>query len=403
MLRERRALTQVGGPLRTEGHPRAAAWLADALRVEPHVDRLTHGFHTYPARLHPDTAERLLRDLAPGEPVLDPFVGSGTVLVEALAAGLAGFGADLSPLAVRLARLKTWRTDGETRRSLVERGRSIAERSFTRVRARVPARAPLSREDLARYAPHVAIELAGLLDEIRTEPAGAIRDALEIVLSSILLKVSKQRSDTRAELVERRIRKGLTTELFGAKVLELAERLESLANVVPRGTYTSVVAQLDARDVSESAEIAPVRGRIARIVTSPPYGGTYDYASTQRLRAAWLGLEDAEYRRGEIGARRDSELDDAPRRHERALARLLVKTAPLLRPDGEVVLVLGDGRFGSTAVSALEMVRRIAPEAALRWIASASQQRPGTWTEPSDFDRLDPPREEHAILLARDI
>ncbi|MCC7540930.1 MAG: hypothetical protein IT379_32225 [Deltaproteobacteria bacterium] len=382
----------------------SAAWLADAVRVAPHIDRFTHGFHTYPARLHPDTAERLLRDLAPGRAVLDPFVGSGTVLVEGLVAGLEVFGADLSPLAVRIARLKTWRTDAATRSHLVERARAVAERSFARVRGRVPVRAPLTPEDAAWYAPHVLMELGGLLAEIRSEPPGPTTDAIELAFSSILLKVSRQRADTRRDPVERRIRKGLSTELFGAKVIELAERLERLAAAVPRGTPVSTVLQADARDIAGARALASRRGRIARVVTSPPYGGTYDYAHAQALRSAWLGLDDRAYRRGEIGARRHAADEEEPAAHGQALARVLAGCASLLRDGGEVVLVLGDARFGPRRiVGALDWVRRIAPEAGLRWVASASQQRPSVGTEPSDFDRLDPPREEHVILLVRDI
>ena len=45
---------------------------------------LTHGLHPYPARMIPQIAARLLeRYASPGDWVLDPFCGSGTVLVEA--------------------------------------------------------------------------------------------------------------------------------------------------------------------------------------------------------------------------------------------------------------------------------------------------------------------------------
>ena len=94
--RQRRSLAHVGGAVETEGDASDARSLALALEVAPagrdaaddagrnHV----HGFHTYPARMHPETASRLVARFAPtGGAVLDPFCGSGTVLVEALAAG----------------------------------------------------------------------------------------------------------------------------------------------------------------------------------------------------------------------------------------------------------------------------------------------------------------------------
>ena len=72
--------------------------------------RWTHGFHTYPAGLHPDGAALLLT-LMPEGPICDPFCGGGTVLVEAMAAGRACVGRDISPIAVRLAGLRGRRCD----------------------------------------------------------------------------------------------------------------------------------------------------------------------------------------------------------------------------------------------------------------------------------------------------
>ncbi|MCL2326642.1 MAG: hypothetical protein FWC40_09140, partial [Proteobacteria bacterium] len=54
-----------------------------ALRASGDFDRATQGFHTYPARLHPEAASRLLGVLG-GQTLGDPFCGGGTVLVEGL-------------------------------------------------------------------------------------------------------------------------------------------------------------------------------------------------------------------------------------------------------------------------------------------------------------------------------
>jgi methylase of polypeptide subunit release factors len=67
-----------------------------------------HGFHSYPARLHPETAARLIQAFSPTKgQVLDPFCGSGTVLVEGRLAGRRVTGVDANPLAVELSWLKT--------------------------------------------------------------------------------------------------------------------------------------------------------------------------------------------------------------------------------------------------------------------------------------------------------
>src|SRR2546426_9920822 len=69
--------------------------------------------HPFPARMAPGIA---LEALGQGETplrVLDPMVGSGTVLAVARAKGHRAFGVDLDPLAVLLARVWTRKVDAE--------------------------------------------------------------------------------------------------------------------------------------------------------------------------------------------------------------------------------------------------------------------------------------------------
>jgi hypothetical protein len=74
--------------------------------IEP-VRGLTHGFYKYPARFSPAFARAAIEILTkPGQLVLDPHVGGGTSLVEALASGREAVGIDISPLAEFITRVK---------------------------------------------------------------------------------------------------------------------------------------------------------------------------------------------------------------------------------------------------------------------------------------------------------
>jgi DNA methylase len=80
--------------------------VAGARDVEP-VRGLTHGFYKYPARFSPAFARAVIETFTkPGDLVLDPHVGGGTSLVEALASGREAFGVDINPLAEFVARAK---------------------------------------------------------------------------------------------------------------------------------------------------------------------------------------------------------------------------------------------------------------------------------------------------------
>ena len=71
--------------------------------------KYTHNFHWYPAKLFPQIPAHFLdlADVRPGTVVLDPFCGSGTVLVEASVRDCLPIGFDIHPLARLISRAKT--------------------------------------------------------------------------------------------------------------------------------------------------------------------------------------------------------------------------------------------------------------------------------------------------------
>src|SRR6266508_2863953 len=83
------------------------SWSEDAL---PQVQRTkhVHSLHPYLGKFIPQIVEVFLgRYFKPGDRVYDPFVGSGTTLVEANAFGAAAVGCDISAFNCLLTRVKT--------------------------------------------------------------------------------------------------------------------------------------------------------------------------------------------------------------------------------------------------------------------------------------------------------
>ena len=70
----------------------------------------THCYHTYPAMMIPQIARKLITEFAPDQPltlVFDPYMGSGTTLVESALKGVDSVGLDINPLARFIAEVKT--------------------------------------------------------------------------------------------------------------------------------------------------------------------------------------------------------------------------------------------------------------------------------------------------------
>lgn len=404
MSEERRSLSQFGGAVTSRGEPALAALLERAWRAaDGGGDRLehplTHGFHAYPARAHPQLVRLLVRELSPPSGrVLDPFCGSGTVLVEAFAAGRRALGFDVNGVAVRLAYLKSRRTGAGFRTALARAAQAVARRGNAAVRANEEeAVAELPALLLEWFAPHVARELDALGRTIDRERDPALHGALLLVLSSLLMKVSRREAETSERVLERRIAAGAATQLFAERTEELVQGLAALAaasrEAGPVGE-PPLVALADARAL-------PVAARsIDLIVTSPPYAGTYDYGRIQELRARLLGIPLEAARRREIGGRGAAEKAPAgaSARFEDELAAALREMARVLKDDGRAVLILGDSRAGASSVRGDALVERLSPGSGLRVVAVASQERrelPGP-----DAARFRGTRHEHLIALA---
>jgi SAM-dependent methyltransferase len=406
----RRSLSHVGGSVDTGGSRAEGLALARALEVQPAQapsdepsegeDRAhVHGFHTYPARMHPLTASRLVEAFSKkGGTVLDPFCGSGTVLVEAMVAGRAVVGTDLNPIAVRLSLTKTRPRTPSDLAALVAAARLVAAFAKDRRLARAGATRRLPKEDVEAFDPHVLLELDSLRAGIDEKAPGLLKADLFMVLSAILVKLSRKRGDTSEQLGARRIAAGYPSKLFVRKAEELARRVADLEALLPKPRPTVRVALDDAIRLSTVAD-----GSIDLALTSPPYAGTYDYLAHHALRLRWLGLDTSALQHGELGARR-TYASLGPREAGEAWAGELKATLSsierVLRPGGLLVLLIGDSAVGTLALRAHEIVEASARGTRMECVARASQERPHFHGPTSPVFRSSP-RREHALLLRR--
>lgn len=343
--------------VREHGDPDLAPILAHALAHAGAVQRATHGWHTYPAGLHPDAAADLLAAF-PG-PVHDPFCGGGTVLVEARLAGRPASGIDLSPIACLVANART------APAALASPMRAAARRLAEAARQRVEVEVP--EECVRWYEPHVAQELGRLRDGIRAVEDAAVRDLLWALLSSIVVKVSFRQSDTKNVREPHHRPPGTTAILFHKKSRELGRMLEDL----PPGPSPRL-RRGDARDVRP-----PAGTRF--VLTSPPYPGVYDYLPMQQLRYAWLGITPGREMAAELGSRREFRSKgrtEALKRWRLDNAAWIATQARGLEKGGYFAVVVGDGLVGDRLVDALQPTSQAMEEAGLVVRARASADRP---------------------------
>jgi DNA modification methylase len=245
--------------------------------------------HPYPAKFIGDIPRALMRTLPcpKGTLVFDPFAGSGTTLLEAQRMGLPSVGVDLNPIACLIARVKT----GVQPKDLAEKARAI---SATASQSRTKQTWDIPNVD-HWFKAEIQSAIAALLNEIRNVSDQNTHDALRLVLSSILVRVSNQDSDTRYAAVEKDIaREDVFTSFVAA-----AEKLDkTLASRDWDITPTKVIE-------ANTLTVAPEKmgGRVGLVITSPPYPNAYEYWLYHKYRMWWLGFDPLAVKEQEIGAR----------------------------------------------------------------------------------------------------
>ncbi len=348
------------------GDPGIAEGLAQGLASREPVDRYTHGYHTWPAGLHPDAARDLLAQF-PGRSVLDPFCGGGTVLVEALAAGRRVHGRDLSTVAVRVARARTSLASEEVLTRMRSLSRKLTEEAR---RADQFPPEPILHAVREWYAPHVLCELERIRKGL-SEADPEVRPLLEVVFSSIVVKTSWRKSDTKAQREKHDRAVGTAAILFHKKARELGRRIAALREAVPPNTPRPDVRLQDSRKLT-------VPEKVDLVLTSPPYPSTYDYLPMQHLRRVWLS-EIKENEDAEIGPRRlwREGGKGAIKRWREDTVAWTKACADALVPGGQLVVVIGDGYApGSGEIDTSEPTEAAARAAKLVAVARASLERP---------------------------
>jgi DNA modification methylase len=230
----------------------------------------THNFYRYPARFSPTFAATAIEYFSsPSDIVLDPYMGGGTTIVEAMAAGRSAIGNDLNSLASFITRVKTTSLSVDERKSV----KCWADRSVDGLNYRVPS------EKLRRW---LDWEKTRNLSLVR---ARFIKKVVAIALESIVgLPTAHSRDFARCVVLrtaqwalDGRERHTPLVE-FRKKLSEFSEEmLQSIASFserVHRQGREVTVLNVDAANLEEAA-VFKQRGKASLVVTSPPYPGVH--------------------------------------------------------------------------------------------------------------------------------
>lgn len=269
---------------------------------------LTHGLHPYPAKFIPQIPRILIEELSTaGDTVGDIFCGSGTTLVEAIVLKRNAVGVDANPLACLISKAKTTvlKNDEIAKlHDLVKRSRSLADTIslhsedslFGAVAFRSSGVRPSQGALDFWFEPFVVEELAEALGFCNGLQSESARQLALTALSSIIVSVSRQDSDTRYVRRQKRIAPGEPLRRFSRSLAKAVQCVRELNELVdPR--FRCCVHKASVLD-------KPEIGRLDLVVCSPPYPNAYSYHLYHMTRMLWLGMDHEGFKNEEMGSHR---------------------------------------------------------------------------------------------------
>ena len=255
---------------------------------------LTHGIHSYPARMVPQIANRLIHSYSRrGDMVFDPFCGSGTVLLEAYRLGRKSIGADINPLAVRISKAKTSRLSD---REIDRLSQKVLELSKS-VEMGPETSHPVPEVSNLGYwfQKQVIDDLAKLKSSIDEIPmTDEYRNLFYVCLSSTIYDVANL--DKRDNPYFLRTLKGdklarFRPEVFGTywkKLDDARSKVRDLNRSLRESDYALFQPEIHLCDSRELIQkISPFK----LLLTSPPYGeekNTMSYMRFAKLACYWI-------------------------------------------------------------------------------------------------------------------
>jgi DNA modification methylase len=215
--------------------------------------------------------------------ILDPFAGSGTVIVQSKLNGIESYGVELNPLLhfVAETKINSWNIDPNI---LLRIGRNLT------VQKRTESPDFLKSEN--HFNPGVLRNLVELKSGIDSfDPVSVadkkVKDLLLLAFASILIDCSKLKRTpclgySRSKVVE----DNAPFILFSKKIEEIAQDLQIL-----QSNFASALECPSGVYLANSMEFVHSKD-YDLVITSPPYMNGLDYVMNYKIEMGWLGFAD---------------------------------------------------------------------------------------------------------------
>lgn len=257
----------------------------------------THCYHTYPAMMIPQVARTLIDEYKPKgklDLIFDPYMGSGTTLVEACLKGANSVGTDLNPLARLMGTVKSTHYDehelqkelSEIQADLIFYNENLVnDRDFDRI-----------SNYTFWYSEANLLKLSYLQQLINSHCSDLNKDFFLLALSEVVREVSFTRNGEfkRYRMKEESISK-FNPDVFGLFERKVLRNLSGLKQF-NRDAHSAKAFVYGFNSTVGIPEEILAPGTVDMVVTSPPYGDSHTtvaYGQFSRWANEWFGYKEA--------------------------------------------------------------------------------------------------------------
>jgi len=351
----------------------------------------SRSIHPFPARMAPDIALQAIKSLSKGAIVLDPMVGSGTVLRTAIDSGHPAKGFDVDPLAVLISKVRLTPIDTNKLEKMafetIEKASRIDARKISLPWIDDDAE---TKQFINFWFDTPQIDNLRRISWLLYKKNDIISNALKVAFSRLIIQ-KKRGASLAGDVSHSRPHRIRSTNDFDV-LKEFSKSTNRLIRILRNEESISgaIVKYGDARKMKSLNDDS-----IDAIVTSPPYLNAIDYLRGHKMSLVWFGYRISELRKiraDAVGASR------APNpQMELKIANMLVDSCPgiealptnrramilryaydvdaflkeagrVLRPGGTAVYVIGNSCINDIYIDNTSIVINAANQHGLKFV-----------------------------------
>ncbi len=302
-----------------------------------------HKIHPYKGKFIPQLAETIIKkNFKKGSFVLDPFVGSGTTLVQSNELGINSIGIDISEFNCMLTKAKTNNYNLKTLHS-------DAERLLASLHSNEPPKTPCNRYLKTWFMPLPRSQLTLLQNNLLQIRSKKNKDLLTIVVSrtakSVIATKHRDISTLKKPIKQKyyceKHKKTCSPVIdikpkFRSYLIDTLSRVEEYKKV-----STSAFTKSVACDIKTAQLKKILKGKLLDgVLTSPPYVGQIDYHKQFEYAFELFNLSRND--QNEIGPLFRGRRIGAQKRYVLEMVAALKNIKPHLKPNAKVIIVAND-------------------------------------------------------------